>query len=86
MSTALATITNYNLALSKAFRVSEQSKIEFRGEAINLLNEDNRGNPIANLASPAFGTSTLFGSGMGGTGLVNGFAPRTFLVGARFLF
>jgi hypothetical protein len=78
--------TNYNLALSKAFRVSEQAKIEFRGEAINLLNNVNYGNPIANLASPAFGTPTLFGSGIGGTGLVNGFAPRTFLVGARFLF
>jgi hypothetical protein len=78
---------DYNLALSKAFRVAEQAKVEIRGEAINLANSFNHGNPIANLASPDFGTSTALGSGLGsGSSLVNGFAPRTFLVGARFLF
>jgi hypothetical protein len=79
--------SDYNLALSKAFRVAEQAKVEIRGEAINLANSFNHGNPIANLASPAFGTPTALGSGLGiGSSLVNGFAPRTFLVGARFLF
>lgn len=78
---------DYNLALSKAFRIAEQSKVEIRGEAINLTNSFNHGTPVANLALPGFGTPTALGSGLAsGSSLVNGFAPRTFLVGARFLF
>jgi Carboxypeptidase regulatory-like domain/TonB dependent receptor len=79
--------SDYNLSLAKAFRITEQAKVEIRGEAFNLANSFNHGNPIANLASPSFGTATALGSGLGsGSSLVNGFAPRTFQVGARFLF
>jgi hypothetical protein len=71
----------YNLSLFKSFQVSERAKFEFRGEAFNIFNTAAYGNPIANLGSPSFGAPSLLS-----TSLVNGLAPRTFLVGARLLF
>lgn len=67
----------YNAALFRNFAVSENMKIEFRGEVYNLTNTTNLANPITNLGMPGFGTSN---------GSVNGLAGRQFQVAARLLF
>jgi hypothetical protein len=71
----------YNLSLSKSFRLAEQAKMEFRGEAFNILNSPVYTTPFANLGMPNFGQPSLVPMS-----LVNGFAPRTFLVAVRILF
>jgi hypothetical protein len=54
---------NLNLGLHKDFALTERFKLEFRGEAFNLLNKTNFGNPNSNRSSGAFGTiTTLNGS------------------------
>ena len=49
---------NENISLSKTFPVKERFKLDFRGEAFNLLNRTIFGNPNANLNSNAFGQVT----------------------------
>ena len=73
--------TAYNLSLFKQFRVAEHANFEIRGEAFNLFNSPAFATPVANLGSPSFGNPSLLS-----TSLVNGLGPRTFLLGARFLF
>jgi hypothetical protein len=68
----------YNLTLSKSFRIAEQVKMEFRAEGYNILNSPTYASPYANLGLPNFGQPVPLA-----TSLVNGFAPRTFLIGAR---
>jgi hypothetical protein len=67
----------YNAALFRNFAIREKVKLELRGEAYNITNTFNPGNPVANLTSPAFG-STL--------GTIDGLAGRQFQVAARLLF
>jgi hypothetical protein len=49
---------NENISLSKTFPIKERFKLDFRGEAFNLLNRTIFGNPNANLNSNAFGQVT----------------------------
>jgi hypothetical protein len=67
----------YNLALFRNFAVTENIKLEFRGEAYNLTNSANWMNPVAGFGSPGFGTSL---------GSLGGAPGRQFQVAARLLF
>lgn len=75
-------MTDYNLALLKQFPVRENTTVEIRAEAYNLLNSTLYGTPYSNVSLGNFGTSTpntpLDGM-LGGGG-------RTFVLGARILF
>jgi hypothetical protein len=67
----------YNAALFRNFAVTENVKLEFRGEAYNVTNTTNLANPLSNAGMAGFGTSV---------GSINGLAGRQFQVGARVLF
>ena len=64
---------NLNMAVSRAFRVTERQSVELRGEAFNLSNSLHLGNPTTNVNN-----ATLFGkinstySNSNGTGPANG--------------
>ena len=45
----------FNAGLSRAFRIREGQTVEIRGEAQNVLNRINYGNPVATLTSSTFG-------------------------------
>ena len=45
----------FNAGLSRAFRIRESQTVEIRGEAQNVLNRINYGNPVATLTSSTFG-------------------------------
>ena len=45
----------FNAGLSRAFRIRESQTVEIRGEAQNVLNRINYGNPTTSLASNTFG-------------------------------
>jgi hypothetical protein len=47
-----------NVAVIKAFHISEQTKLVFRTEAFNLFNRANFGIPVRFLESPGFGRAT----------------------------
>jgi hypothetical protein len=47
-----------NYSLFKTFRITEQFKLDFRGEFFNILNHANFGQPNANVSSAAFGRIT----------------------------
>jgi hypothetical protein len=67
----------YNTALFRNFTVKENIKLELRGEAYNVTNTSNPGNPIADVSSPGFGSQAAE---------LNGLAGRQFQVAARLLF
>ncbi len=67
----------YNLALYRNFPIRENIKLEFRGEAYNLTNTSNLGNPVSNSGTPGFGSSTS---------TLNNDAGRQFQVGVRILY
>jgi hypothetical protein len=46
---------NVNLSLSKIFRVREKTDVELRGDAFNLFNSAQFGNPDTNIGDPNFG-------------------------------
>jgi len=45
----------FNAGLGRSFRIREGQAVEVRGEAQNVLNRINYGNPVASLASSTFG-------------------------------
>jgi hypothetical protein len=49
---------NVNYSLFKNFVLSEELKLQFRGEFFNLFNHANLGNPNTSATSPAFGRIT----------------------------
>lgn len=49
-------VTNLDLALAKGFGLTEGSRLEFRAEAFNALNNVNLGNPEEDLRRPTAGT------------------------------
>jgi hypothetical protein len=49
---------NINLALIRAFPITERQKIEFRAEAFNALNHTEPNDPNSTLSSPLFGKIT----------------------------
>lgn len=57
---------NFDLSLFKSFRVRENFKLEFRGEAYNVTNTPRFMNPVTNLSSPEFGQIVHTFNGVGG--------------------
>ena len=49
---------NFDLGVSRFFRISEHHRLQFRAEVFNLTNHPNFFFPTANLSSSAFGTIT----------------------------
>ncbi len=50
-------VVNFDMAITKAFRVSDEKRISFRAEVFNLLNRAHFGIPVRILEAPAFGQS-----------------------------
>jgi hypothetical protein len=71
----------YDLALFKAFKVTERYKAELRGEAYNLTNSPVFANPITNINAPNFGQSVSTENGA-----YNGAFGREIKLGLRILF
>jgi hypothetical protein len=69
---------DYDFALMRDFRIplhlSEQSRLQFRGDFFNLFNHPNLGQPTSTTGSGAFGTITSASS------------PRTIQLGLQLLF
>jgi hypothetical protein len=49
---------NWDLALSKRFRIYNEQALSVRFDFLNLFNQDNYGNPVSNMNSPDFGKNT----------------------------
>ena len=54
---------SFDALLAKEFRFTEKRRMEFRAEAVNILNHFNPGTPNTSIGNPAAGTIT---SGSGG--------------------
>jgi hypothetical protein len=67
-------ISNVDLSLLKAFRLTERTGLQFRAEAFNIANHPNFGLPENDIASPNFGRVLQAGS------------PRLVQFGLKFLF
>jgi hypothetical protein len=48
-----------DLAIERAFRLTEKANFQFRGEAFNALNKTNLGTPNRFVNTPQFGTITM---------------------------
>lgn len=48
-------IINFDIGLAKDFRVTEETRFEFRWEVFNLFNHPNFGTPVNDFNSPSFG-------------------------------
>ncbi len=83
-----------DLALKRAFSLTEQVRFELGVEAYNAFNHANAADPVRYLDSPYFGTpvsmlNLMLGSGRARSGLTPAFqigGPRSFEVTARFRF
>ena len=65
---------NWNVALFKAFQMKEKARFEFRAETFNTFNHTQFGGPSTSVTAANFGQIT------------STFNPRTFQLGAKFLF
>ena len=52
-------LSNTNISLQKHFSLAENTKLEIRGDFINVLNHDNFQNPDSNMNSSTFGRQVL---------------------------
>jgi hypothetical protein len=76
--------TQADLAIQRAFRVTEKIRLAVRGEFFNILNHPNFGSPVNSLTSPLFGRSTQTLAYSLGTGGENGgFNPLYQIGGPR---
>jgi hypothetical protein len=75
-------LSNTDFALYRSFPVSERVQLEFRGEAFNLFNNFERGDPNTALNSPFFGDITSFAGG----GTYEGHYPRELQLSAKLTF
>ena len=49
--------TNWDFGVSKAFKITENTRLRFDANFFDLFNHPNFQNPQSNLADPAFGQS-----------------------------
>ncbi len=70
-----------DFALRREFSLSERLKLQLRGEAFNLLNRANFGNPNNVLANPMFGQATQTLARSLGTGGINGGLSPLYQIG-----
>jgi Carboxypeptidase regulatory-like domain len=56
-------LSNFDFALYRSFSITERMGLEFRGEAFNLFNNFERGDPVTTLNSSLFGRITGFAGG-----------------------
>ncbi|HKG54923.1 MAG TPA: hypothetical protein VKB04_11745, partial [Anaerolineales bacterium] len=77
-------VNQIDFALRRRFSISEKLKLQFKGEAFNIFNHPNFGDPNNSLTSPLFGrATTMYGRGLGAGGISGGFNPLYQLGGAR---
>lgn len=74
-------LSNFDFALYRTFTLTERMNLEFRGEAFNLFNNFERGDPVTGLNSPQFGNILTFA---GGNDV--GHVPRQLQLSAKFSF
>lgn len=73
-----------DLAVRRAFRITEGVRLHFGGEFFNVLNTPSFASPPSNLSGTGFGVSnTTFARGLGGGGLFAGQNPLFAAGGAR---
>jgi hypothetical protein len=53
---------NFDVAVSRQFRIRERYKVEFRSDFFNIMNHANWNNPTASVTSGTFGQIVSFGS------------------------
>lgn len=71
-------------AVRREIRIRERVSIQLRGEAFNLFNHPNFGDPINTLTNASFGLSnSMYGSGLAAGGLSGGFSPLYQIGGPR---
>jgi hypothetical protein len=78
--------SNADLAISKAFRLPKEGyRLQLRGEAYNLLNHENFGNPLVTTTTTgvSIASPTTFGEI---TSTATGTAPRVLQLALRFEF
>ena len=77
----------FDIAVSRMFRVREKQTLQLRGEAFNVLNRVNLSAPVATLNAPNFGqiTSDVSGSQAGGLVASSG-DPRILQLALKYLF
>jgi hypothetical protein len=68
---------NYNMALAKSFQITEQGRLQLRGEVYNLTNTPHFANPVTDVNSINFGQSLMS---------MPGYGARSLQLGARFIF
>lgn len=73
-----------DLAIRRAFKLSEKISLQFRAEAFNLFNHPNFSPPANNISSAFFGQSIeMLNHGLGGGGLAGGSSPLYQIGGPR---
>jgi hypothetical protein len=68
---------NYDASVTKVFQISEQNRLEFRGDVFNVLNTPHFSAPIGNVGDVNFGRTFT---------TVPGFGARTIRLGGRYVF
>ena len=77
-------VNQVDFALRRRFSLLERLKLQLKGEAFNIFNHPNFGDPNNTLTSALFGRSTtMYGRGLGAGGINGGFNPLYQLGGAR---
>ena len=74
-----------NMSLSRAFRLAERGRLEFRAEASNILNTVNFGNPNTSVGTSTFGQITTTAGGTG-SGFVAPGDPRIMQFAVKYIF
>jgi hypothetical protein len=68
---------NYDASVTKAFQITEQNRLEVKGDVFNVTNTPHFAAPVANVNNVNFGRSFT---------TVPGFGGRTIRLGARYVF
>jgi hypothetical protein len=60
-------VSQVDLSLRRAFRISEQLALQVRADAFNILNHPNFSSPSGIMTDPTFGVATqMLNTGLGG--------------------